>query len=74
MAALDVTPRGLSLTDLRSTNGTYLGADFRKAYVPDTTLNGAGQVVGLFQLDGYTASDITYYENQVCRMCRCKMC
>ena len=55
-------------------NGTYLGADFRKAYVPDTTLNGAGQVVGLFQLDGYTASDITYYENQVCRMCRCKMC
>ena len=45
-------------------SGTYRGTDFRKAYVPDTTLNGSGQVVGLFQFDGYTASDITYYESQ----------
>jgi subtilase family serine protease len=43
--------------------GTFMGADFRNAYVPDTTLNGSGQVVGLLQFDGYTASDITYYEN-----------
>jgi len=42
--------------------GTYLGKDFRAAYVPDTTLTGAGQSVGLLQFDGYTASDITYYE------------
>ena len=43
--------------------GGYMGKDFRKAYVPDTTLDGSGQVVGLLQFDGYTASDITYYEN-----------
>ena len=43
-------------------NGTYMGKDFRAAYVPDTALTGSGQVVGLLQFDGYTASDITYYE------------
>ncbi len=42
--------------------GTYMGADFRAAYAPDTTLTGSGQVVGLLQFDGYNASDITYYE------------
>ncbi|HXI71964.1 MAG TPA: protease pro-enzyme activation domain-containing protein, partial [Verrucomicrobiae bacterium] len=45
-------------------NGTYMGNDFRKAYVPDTSLTGSGQVVGLLQFDGYTASDITYYTSQ----------
>ena len=44
------------------TNGDYLGSDFRHAYVPGTTLTGSGQVVGLFERDGYTASDITAYE------------
>ena len=44
--------------------GTYMGKDFRAAYVPDSSLNGSGQIVGLLQFDGYTASDITYYENQ----------
>jgi subtilase family serine protease len=44
-------------------NGTYLGKDFRAAYVPDTTLSGTGQTVGLFELDGYNAGDIGYYEN-----------
>ncbi|HTQ50185.1 MAG TPA: protease pro-enzyme activation domain-containing protein [Candidatus Acidoferrales bacterium] len=43
--------------------GGYLGNDFRTAYLPDTTLDGSGQIVGLLQFDGYTASDITYYEN-----------
>ena len=43
--------------------GTYMGKDFRAAYVPDSSLNGSGQIVGLLQFDGYTASDITYYEN-----------
>jgi uncharacterized repeat protein (TIGR01451 family) len=43
--------------------GGYMGKDFRMAYLPDTTLDGSGQVVGLLQFDGYTASDITYYEN-----------
>jgi uncharacterized repeat protein (TIGR01451 family) len=41
--------------------GTYLGYDFRNAYVPGTTLNGAGQKVALLQFDGYTASDIATY-------------
>jgi subtilase family serine protease len=43
-------------------NGTYAGYDFRAAYAPRVALTGAGQVVGLFQLDGYYASDITAYE------------
>lgn len=42
--------------------GGYFGGDFRAAYAPNTTLNGSGQIVGLLQFDGYTASDITYYE------------
>ncbi len=44
-------------------SGNFIGNDFRAAYVPGTPMNGAGQVVGLLQFDGYTASDITYYEN-----------
>jgi uncharacterized repeat protein (TIGR01451 family) len=45
-------------------SGTYMGFDFRSAYVPGSVLNGSGQSVGLLQFDGYTASDITYYEAQ----------
>ena len=45
-------------------SGNFLGNDFRKAYVPGTTLTGAGQSVGLFELDGYYATDITNYEFQ----------
>ncbi len=41
----------------------YMGADFRNAYVPGSSLNGAGQIVGLLQFDGYFPSDITTYEN-----------
>ena len=44
--------------------GAYRGNDFRAAYVPDSTLDGLGQIVGLLQFDGYTASDIAYYESQ----------
>ena len=40
-----------------------MGKDFRAAYVPDSSLDGSGQIVGLLQFDGYTASDITYYES-----------
>ena len=43
--------------------GTYMGNDFRAAYVPGVSLNGYGQKVGLFQFAGYDPSDITYYEN-----------
>ena len=45
-------------------SGTYMGNDFRAAYVPDSSLTGSGQVVGLLQFEGYAASDITYYERQ----------
>jgi subtilase family serine protease len=44
--------------------GTYSGNDFRAVYVPDSSLTGSGQVVGLLQFDGYTASDIADYETQ----------
>lgn len=39
----------------------YLGDDFRRAYVPGTALTGAGQSVGLFQYNGFRASDIAAY-------------
>lgn len=45
--------------------GSYQGNDFRKAYVPGTTLNGAGQNVGLLQFDGFYPSDIAAYANQI---------
>ncbi len=45
-------------------SGTYRGGDFRNAYVPGSPLTGSGQTVGLLQFDGYTASDIAYYESQ----------
>jgi len=43
-------------------NGLYMGSDFRHAYLPGTTLTGAGQVVGVFEPQGYTPSDIQSYE------------
>lgn len=44
--------------------GGYMGGDFRAAYTPGVSLNGAGQSVALFELDGYYASDIASYEQQ----------
>jgi hypothetical protein len=41
---------------------TYIGNDLRAAYVPNVSLDGTGQSVGLFELDGYYATDITSYE------------
>src|ERR1019366_8593015 len=43
--------------------GLYMGDNFRTAYVPGTSLNGAGQTIALVQFDGYLASDINAYEN-----------
>jgi len=45
-------------------NGSYMGNDFRAAYVPGVTLNGTGQTVGLLEFDGFYASDITRYKNE----------
>ena len=45
-----------------SASGAYMGNDFRGAYLPGVTLNGAGQMVGLLQFDGFYSNDITAYE------------
>ncbi len=45
-------------------SGTYLGYDFRNAYLPGVTLNGSGQTVGLLEFNsGFFQNDITAYEN-----------
>jgi hypothetical protein len=46
-----------------SMGGYYIGNDFRAAYAPGVALTGTGQSVGLFELDGYDASDIASYES-----------
>jgi len=45
-------------------SGDYMGNDFRAAYLPDVTLTGAGQTVGLAQFDGFYADDISAYETE----------
>lgn len=42
--------------------GTYMGKDFRAAYIPGVTLTGSGQSLGLLEFDGYYSSDISRYE------------
>jgi hypothetical protein len=42
--------------------GLYSASDLRQAYLPGVTNTGAGQVVGLLQLDGYYVNDIPWYE------------
>jgi hypothetical protein len=44
--------------------GSYMGYDFRAAYLPNVTLMGDGQSVGLFELTGYSAQDILDYESE----------
>ncbi len=44
-------------------NGTYLGGDFRAAYIPGTSLTGAFQNLALLEFDGYFPSDIATYES-----------
>jgi len=39
-------------------SGLFIGKDFRAAYAPGVTLTGAGQAVGLFELDGFYAQDV----------------
>jgi subtilase family serine protease len=45
--------------------GTYQGSDFRNAYAGTMTLNGAGQKVGIFMLDGFAQSDVNAYAKMV---------
>jgi alpha-tubulin suppressor-like RCC1 family protein len=39
----------------------YMGYDYRKAYLPDVTLTGAGQTVAIVSLDGYRQQDVDFY-------------
>jgi hypothetical protein len=50
-----------SPNDQETVRGSYIGDNFRNAYVPGTSLTGAGQIVGLLQFDGYHASDVAAY-------------
>ena len=58
---LHIVPLGKAqpLTTGSGPGGLFIGGDFRAAYAPSVTLNGAGQSVGLFELDGYYAADVT---------------
>src|SRR5277367_2199905 len=44
--------------------GSYYGYDFLDAYLPGVGLGGDGQSVGLFELTGYSAQDISDYEDE----------
>ena len=55
------TPNPTITATVGEGNATYIGNDFRKAYVPGVSLTGSGQSVGLFELDGYFQSDILAY-------------
>src|SRR5262249_19474074 len=45
--------------------GWFAGNDFRHAYVPGSTLTGAGQAVGLLEFSAYFPSAVTNYENTI---------
>jgi subtilase family serine protease len=45
------------------TGGSYIGSDFRNAYIPGISLTGSGQSIGLVELDGYYTNDIAAYES-----------
>jgi hypothetical protein len=49
---------GIPLNTGSGPAGLFIGNDFRAAYAPAVTLNGAGQAVGLFELDGFYAADV----------------
>jgi xanthomonalisin len=42
-------------------NGNFVGSDVRKAYMGNSTLTGAGQSLGLMELEGYNISDVNKY-------------
>jgi len=43
-------------------NGSFIGNDFRTAYVPGVTNTGTGQYIGLMEFGPYYTNDITTYE------------
>ena len=47
-----------------SNTGPFEGYDFLNAYAPGVSQDGTGQSVGLFELFGFNAQDITDYEDE----------
>jgi hypothetical protein len=45
-------------------NGTYIGKDFRAAYVPTVTNTGTGQFIALVEFGPYWPNDVPTYEAQ----------
>jgi subtilase family serine protease len=62
---LSKVPKNLQPSGGSGPQGTYIGSDFRKAYVPGTTLTGAGQNVGLLQFDGFFPTDPAAYAKMI---------
>jgi len=56
------TPADATPNTGSSPTGDYMGKDFRAAYLPDVTLTGLGQSVGLVEFDGFYLSDILAYQ------------
>ncbi len=61
--SLGIRPPGHVPAGGSGPGGGFVGYDFRNAYAPGVSLNGLGQVVAVFELDGFYANDITAYEN-----------
>jgi len=56
-------PAGAAALTGTAPYGYFMGSDFRKAYIPGSSLAGSGQTIGLFELDGYYTNDIASYES-----------
>ena len=59
---MDLKSRPLGAADLPASGsgpgGLFNGTDYRNAYTPSVTLNGAGQSVGLLEFTGFYAMDV----------------
>jgi uncharacterized repeat protein (TIGR03803 family) len=60
--ASDAAPGAIAYTGGSGPRNSFIGKDFRAAYAPGVSMNGSGQAVALFELDGYYLSDVESYE------------
>jgi uncharacterized repeat protein (TIGR03803 family) len=60
---LGKAPDAISGVKASGPRGFLMGRDFRAAYVPGVALDGAGEAVGIFALDGYYMNDVLAYQN-----------
>jgi len=56
-------PSPVNATTGSGPGGAFMGHDFRAAYAPGVTLDGAGQTVALVEFDTFAQRDITSYES-----------